>query len=669
MKLILNIIHTLRHMTAIAALLVLLLPPAIGDDSQDLTQLSIEDLMNIEVTSASKRPEKMSEAPASVSVITSEQIERWGYRTLGKALRRIAGIYVGSDRNYDYIGVRGQSRPGDYNTRILLLIDGTRVNDSMYDFASIGMDFPVDIKSVDRIEVVKGPGSALWGTNALLGVVNVITKKAQSKNEIQFRQSFGSDAANESYLQYQNASPDGLNLITALSGYNSQGQKSIFFPEYVEPGVCDGVARNVDGTSAQHGYIAASYGQLKMTYCSGYMWKIVPTGQFDTKFNDSGNFTKDARTFFDLSYETKMGDSEQNTLQTRLFYGDYLYKGDYVYDMDPEPVINVDYNRCKWLGTELRSTICANNRLSITSGIEYTKTYSVQLDNYDLDPFTMYVNSRGKPSVCSYYLQADMNLSPTTRLVGGIRLDDYSTFGTHYSPRTALIYKPTNTDTLKLLYGTAFRAPNFYETDYYDGATVVGNHNLKPENMTNVELVWEKAISEETRITTSLYNYRMNNVITQITNDEDLLQFVNSGGMQSRGIEIQADTVLANNLSGYLGLSLLKATDTQTGEWTTNSPRAIASAGVSISLADKLYLSPEMQYLGRRKTLAGDETSALNVVDLTLKTRAKQGKPSFSLSIYNLLNKSIYVPGSCAQIQDQIPQEGRTVQFEASYNF
>ncbi|MCE5324526.1 TonB-dependent receptor [bacterium] len=618
----------------------------------------------------SKKAEKISKAPACVSVITGDQIERWGYRTLGEALRRIAGMYVSSDRNYDYLGVRGYSSPGDYNTRILLLIDGMRINDTMYDSATVGLDLPVDIKSIERIEVAKGPGSALWGTNALLGVVNIITKKARRKDEVRFTQSYGSDAENKSYLQYENTSPDGLNIIAAFSTLKSQGQKSIFFPEYVESGVCDGLARNVDGTNADHGYIAASYGQLKMTYCSGYMRKVIPTGSFGTTFNDDGNFTKDSRTHFDLSYETKMGASEQDTLQARVFYGDYLYEGEYVYDTDSDPLVNIDYNRCKWFGTELRSIINLNNQLSLTSGIEYTRTYSVQLDNYNLDPFLMLINSRGSLSVFSYYLQADKDISPTLKLVGGIRLDDYSTFGTHSSPRTAVIYQPTHSDTLKLLYGTAFRAPNFYEMDYCDGVTTIGNQNLQPENLTNVELVWEKALSNETRITTSFFNFKLDDVITQTINDDDMIQFVNNGCVRSRGIEVQADMLLPNKCSAYLGISLLKATDVQTDERITNSPRCIASTGISIPLvSDKLYLSPEAQYIGRRKTLAGNEIPSASVVNLTLKTNQKQDKTNFYLSIYNLLNRSIYVPGSGEHIQDQIPQEGRTIQFEASYRF
>ena len=100
-------------------------------------------------------------------------------------LRGVRGFYTTYDRNYSYIGVRGFARPGDYNTRVLLLIDGHRVNDGVYDMAPMGTDFLFDISLIDRIEVIRGPGSSLYGTNALFGVINVITKSGASRKGAQ----------------------------------------------------------------------------------------------------------------------------------------------------------------------------------------------------------------------------------------------------------------------------------------------------------------------------------------------------------------------------------------------------------------------------------------------------------------------------------------------------
>jgi outer membrane receptor for ferrienterochelin and colicin len=148
----------------------------------DLGGLSIEDLAKMKVESvygASKFLQKASDAPTSVTVVTAEQIQKYGYRTLADILRSVRGFYVINDRNYSYVGVRGFSRPGDYNARILFLLDGHRVNDNIYDGAYVGTEFPVDVDVIERIEIIRGPHSSAYGTGAFVAVINVITKRGR----------------------------------------------------------------------------------------------------------------------------------------------------------------------------------------------------------------------------------------------------------------------------------------------------------------------------------------------------------------------------------------------------------------------------------------------------------------------------------------------------------
>lgn len=145
----------------------------------DLMDMSLEDLMKVEIDSvygASKYRQKVAVAPASITIITAEEINRYGYRTLADILRDVPGFYITYDRNYDYVGVRGFDRPGDYNSRILLLVDGHRINDNVDDQAFIGTDFPVDVNLIDRVEVIRGPNSSLYVASALLGIINIVTR-------------------------------------------------------------------------------------------------------------------------------------------------------------------------------------------------------------------------------------------------------------------------------------------------------------------------------------------------------------------------------------------------------------------------------------------------------------------------------------------------------------
>src|SRR4030042_5248923 len=175
--------------------------------SPDLTQLGIEELMEIEVATvygASKYEQKVTEAPSSVTVITAEEIRKYGYRTLADILRSVRGFYVTYDRNYNYLGSRGFSRPGDYNTRFLLLVDGHRINDNVYDGAYFGTEFIIDVDLIERVEIIRGPGSSLYGTNAFFGVINIITKQGRDFKGTEISGEAGSFDTYKGRLSYGN---------------------------------------------------------------------------------------------------------------------------------------------------------------------------------------------------------------------------------------------------------------------------------------------------------------------------------------------------------------------------------------------------------------------------------------------------------------------------------
>src|SRR5512142_1059487 len=205
-----------------------------GEAAADLKQLSLEELMNIEVQtiySASKHEQKVTEAPSSVSIVTSAEIKQYGYRTLADILRSVRGFYVTNDRNYSYVGVRGFGRPGDYNSRILLLIDGHRTNDNIYDQAFVGTEAIIDVDLIDRVEIVRGPGSSLYGSNAFFAVVNVVTKRGRDVRGVEISGEAGSFNTTKGRLTYGGRSQNGLEAVASGTSYGSRGQ-SLYFPEF-----------------------------------------------------------------------------------------------------------------------------------------------------------------------------------------------------------------------------------------------------------------------------------------------------------------------------------------------------------------------------------------------------------------------------------------------------
>jgi outer membrane receptor for ferrienterochelin and colicin len=147
-----------------------------AEAATDLTALSLEQLLDVAIVGASKYEQKQSDVAAAVSVITRREIKTFGWRTIDEALASLPGVHLTYDRQYSYLGLRGFGLPGDLSTRVLVMVDGNRINDPVYDAGPVGREFPVDIDLIERIEFIPGPGGAVYGQNAMFGVVNVITR-------------------------------------------------------------------------------------------------------------------------------------------------------------------------------------------------------------------------------------------------------------------------------------------------------------------------------------------------------------------------------------------------------------------------------------------------------------------------------------------------------------
>ena len=199
--------------------------------------------MNIEVATvnaASKFNQKETSAPSYVTVITADEIQKYGYRTLADILESVPGFYVTSDRNYSYLGVRGFNR-SDYNDRVLLLIDGHRLNDPVYGEALIGTEFPMDVDLIQQVEVIRGPGSALYGTNAFFAVINVITRTGRDAQDAEVAADAGSQGASKVRGTFGRQMANEPELLLSGSYYYSQGSNHLFFPEFDSPATNNGI--------------------------------------------------------------------------------------------------------------------------------------------------------------------------------------------------------------------------------------------------------------------------------------------------------------------------------------------------------------------------------------------------------------------------------------------
>ena len=213
--------------------------------------MSFEELATVKVATvygASKHEQKTTEAPSAVSIVTKDDIKKSGYRTLTEILNSVRGFYTTSDRAYSYIGVRGFSLPGDYGGRLLICIDGHRINDPIFDSAFNGMEFPLDVDLIERVEVIRGPGSSLYGNNAMLGVINVITRRGRDLNGVEVSGAYGSNDTWTGRLSYGSRFKNGVELALSGTFFDSAGHDSLYYPEFAD--VNGGQAENLDDSRA-----------------------------------------------------------------------------------------------------------------------------------------------------------------------------------------------------------------------------------------------------------------------------------------------------------------------------------------------------------------------------------------------------------------------------------
>jgi len=632
--------------------------------------LSIEELRTIQVTTvtgASKYEQKVTEAPASISVITADDIRKFGHRTLADILRSVRSFYVTYDRNYSYYGVRGFSRPGDFNTRVLLMVDGHRMNDNVYDQAPLGTEFPLDVDLIDRIEVIRGPGSSLYGSNAFFGVINVITKSGRDFNGAELAASAAGFDTYAGRLTYGAKEAGGADLLLSGSGYNSQGPRHLQYQEFASTN--SGVAENRDNDRYHTIFTKASYRDFTLEGAYGYREKGVPTASYGSVFNAADNRTIDESAYLDLAYRHEFSG---NAVTAKIYYDVKNYQEDYLIDYPPV-TRNRDTAYGRWWGGDFQATGIFFTRHKITAGAEYKDNLQQDQSNFDVNPAFTYLDDKRRSRLWAFYIEDEYRMLRTVLVNMGVRRDHYSSFGDTTNPRVALIYAPTEATIFKFLYGAAFRAPNVYELYYADGITAKPNRELKPEKIRTTELIYEQYLGAHVRSSLSGFSYRIDNLITSVTDPADgLSRFENVDKTETRGVEFELEGTWPDGPRGRVSYTMQKAKDVNTGAVLTNSPEELAKLNVIVPLVkDRVFLDPEVQYASKRKTVAGSAAPAFTLVNLTLYGRRLREGLDASISVYNVFDKKYGDPGAGPpqHVQDVIEQDGRTFRVKLTYAF
>lgn len=653
----------------------------------ELTELSLEQLMDVSIVSASRFTQKASEVASAVTVITRAEIQQYGWRNIAEALRSVPGFFIHNGRDYDYIGARGFARPQDYNSRVLLLIDGYRTNDSLYDMAYVGTEQLIDIDLVERIEVVRGPGSSVYGGNALFGVINVITRTAEQIDGVEVGAGLASYNSRAGRVTYGGRSKNGVELVASVSGMKSDGP-NLYFPEFDAPETNFGRTSKTDSDSNSRFFTRLSYAGLSLTAAGSQREKGVGSGAYGSVFGDPSNKVTDSQAYVDLAYTRSL--STENEVSGRLYWGNYNFNWPANYG-DP-PVLNQDKGDASWWGSELKWVSSWSPRNKLVSGVEYQSNYQQKQWNYDSDPYQPYLNDLRSNQRFGFFLQNDFQWTESLNISLGARYDKISDFSGELSPRLGMVYRSSEQTLWKLQYGTAFRAPNAYERFYDFPGSQTGNPSgLQPEKIATYGAGVEHYLAKQTRLAVTAYYYKMSNLIEQVaTNvpanppesdaegeeaveaDVSLLQYVNVGTVTARGLELEAEHQFDNSARVRLSLDLLQ-TKNAAGKQLTNSPQAMVKLlGWAPLPWLKLRLGVDAQWLDSRKTDLGTVPSyGVTNVTLLKPTLSKSGW-QLSASVFNLFDHKYADPAAfdtTVPTRDRFEQNGRTFRVKAIYHF
>ncbi len=624
-----------------------------------------------EVTAANRTAQSAEDAPASVSLVSADEIRLFGDTTVWQALADQRGFYGTSDGTYQYLGVRGFARSGDYNNRLLLTLDGHTLNDDQLGASYVGHDGEIDLDDVERIEVVRGAGSVLYGSNAFLGVVNIVSGPVDLARPTHVVIGAESDRtarvrAGTKVKIGGGDHPAWLSL--SAGGLLSEGQ-DFQFPELADEANPLGSSIDAGGSTAAGGTVRLEAGDWNVVGWVNTRDQRIPTGAYETILADPRAHSSDTRGFGEVRWEPTFG--EKLRIATRAYVDRYDFVGAYPY-ADPTDVVRDSWHGT-WGGAEARFMVTPMKGLDFTAGAEARLHLQAHLEGSDSSG--LYLDDSTPFEVYSGYLLAGINPSRALSLSGGARVDAYSTFGATVNPRLALIVRPGTHDTLKLLGGRAFRAPSPYELNYNDdGVTQVAAPDLAPEHIWSGELEYTRRLGDVSTLTLAAFGHRIDDLIgISLFDAAGVLQYTNSADpVNAVGLEGE---LRREWRGGWLAAASVSAQRSREGSLLTgaeleNSPAVTVSARGAAPVVAGITMASRMRVESSRLSHDGTRTNPALLWDVNATGNiTPKGKNAFSwsLGVRNLLDWKIEYPTSDELVQSTLPGSGRTVTAEVGW--
>ncbi|UZD55259.1 TonB-dependent receptor plug domain-containing protein [Caldimonas aquatica] len=655
------------HRATLSALLLAVLhpwaSPVLAQSAEDVALSQLGQLMNREVHSASRYAQSSLDAPAVVWVVPREQIVGHAYRTLGEALESVPSAYLTSDRAYDTLGLRGFNRAGDYNTRTLMLLDGQRINDPVYDQGLPGLEFPMVADWIKRVEFVAGPTSSVYGGNALFGTAHVTTIEGRDEPGARISLGAGSDGLRRLVTSYGRPLGATGDFFIGWTSLHAEGA-TWHLPEHASPAHPQGRAAGLDATRQSALLLKYRAGPWRWSVVSSQRRKHLPNAPYGVSFGTPGTYVDDHYALAALAWDG--GPTGRWHPQGRVSFSRYTFSGRYVFAGEP-PLVNVDRVTSDWADAELRSTWRGWLNHTLVVGLDLRSVLKAQQHNYDVDPFASHLDDHRRGHRLGLFVQDEYRLSEHWLLTGGVRWDRVDGLGPQWSPRAAVVWRPQADRAFKLLVGRAFRAPNLNERYYDDGASQRANPALRAERIRTVELAMEQNLGPDSHLTATLYRYEMDDLIEMDESDPSVLpQYRNLGQARAEGLELYWQRVTPAHVRWRASAAWQEARSG--GQWLSNSPRWLLKAGVLAPFAAGWHGGVEVLAMGARRDRAGERLPGHALVHASVEKAVGQTQ-SLRLRVRNVGDVRYEDPAPNWLVGPRVPQPGRQVELQWTARF
>jgi len=668
------------------------------EETEDIEDFSLEELLDVEITTAGKQVQKISDVPASVVVVTRDEIERYGYQTLTEVLESIPGLYSINDWwDGPGIGVRGFWKTVANNNLIILVNGVAQMNDIQFNYPLTKI--PVPVEAIDRIEVIRGPMSVIYGTGAFLGVINIFTNEIPEEKGSMVSASFGSEKTAKLFARVSGRSGD-LNYSFNASYYDTEG----ISVDLADLGAAPGSP--TEGLLEDH----EKYFNFSGTF-KGFSFDLsYAESQLENMFVlpsvTEGTDTLLNATSIRLGYNKEL--SEKVTLNAKLSYFqtkkwwkyDYLFPGFFGNQ-------EMGSNAYK---AELTMFFRPVEDLNITLGIDY---YSI-LDVYNMFNLPLfglanvhnYLAADSNITTRAVFTQLNYKLSEKLKLVAGVRLEQMqkwsyegvflggaanqvSVGGTYdkedveFIPRVAVIYYLSENHIFKFLFGKALIRPSYFEsTDSFTSRI----YPLDPETILTYELNYIAYLSSGITANLSLFRNELDNLIvrtTEFVNGVFIEDKDNAGQLVTNGVELsliikpsptfqmelsgtyqdvkdevntELDVAYAPKLLGYVKASYAFTKDI-----------TLAMTGTYVDkmlpLYDETIANPDGTFGAR----IGQEVDSYFLLGANLRFRNLFGKGMFfNIRGSNLLDKDIFYPTTSNNNWTPVGTKGKGLSFLAT---